>query len=570
MKQKKLKKFLLKGVVLGMCLSPWMTTYAAQQEILWGSSVSEYVPLLKQFSLAQPSSLQKGLRLPQNFNTQKTVVNSLQFASGNTDFANASHDRYNQYYKGIPIWATQVIYHVSAKNETTLTGAILKDIDKDVTDIKGKLSIDQVKKIALGNNSIKTPVTAEKVIFFDPEISTRATLAYHVFYATHTAEGPALPSFIVDANTGKILQEWNALPTIENGMGVGGAVSKKEYVYGQPATGPSLGYLDVTYAASSQCIISNNLFKVYNLKNLAEGTQQGQLGFRTPVSTATENTLNPFRYYCNAANNNDNGWAPVNGGRSPINDVTYFVKQSFNMFNGYGLATPIGNQLPLRVYTHIANYDNAYACDPGCMVGMGVVGPQQLVFGNGFTMFSPLTEGDVVAHEFGHLVTANYSKLVYQNQSGGMNESFSDMTGMAMNAYMRSKGYTWYWNGVDWNTGTSITKNGLPLRYFDEPTKDGVSISNAANFKPGMNTHLSSGVYNKAFYLLSAKTPGWTLDKAYRVMLDANMTRWTPNATYVSAACGVAQAAKSRGYSVEDVKNVFAQVGVIISSSCVL
>lgn len=570
MKEKKRSKWMLKTFALGMCLTPWMSAYAAQQEMLWGNNADSYAALLKNFSLTQPASLQKGLRLPQNLNTQRVVVNTFQFSSGNVDYVNTSHVRYNQYYQGLPVWGAEVIYHVSSKKGTTVTGSILNGIEKDILDVKGKLSLDQIKKIALNNLSIETPVNAEKIIFFDPEISSRAILAYHVTYADHTAEGPALPSYIIDANTGKILQKWDALPTIENGMGVGGVQGKKEFIYDQPTKPSALGYLDVTYVSSSQCIISNNQFIVYNLKNLVEGTQPGQLGFRTPVSTSIENTLYPFRYFCNAANNNDNGWAPVNGGRSPVNDVTYFIKQTFYMLNGYGVSTPVGAGLPVRVYTHLANYDNAYACDALCMQSMRVVGPQQLVFGNGATMFAPLTEGDVVSHEFGHLVTANFSKLAYLNQSGGMNEAFSDMTGMAMNNYMRSKGYTWYWNGTDWTTGSSISKNGLPLRYFDEPTKDNVSISQASNYKDGMNTHLSSGVYNKAFYLLSARTTGWTIDKAYRVMLDANMYRWTSGSTFVSGACGVAQAAASRGYSVQDVKNAFAQVGVIIDAKCVV
>lgn len=568
MKKIKLKKFLLEVFAVGICLSPWMATYAAQQEVLWGAQISDYASLLKNFSLAQPSSVKKRLRLPQNFNAQKVMVNSFEFETGNVDYASNSHVRYNQYYQGIPVWATQVIYHITSNNNTTVTGAVVNGIEKDVTDLKGKMSLDQIKKIAQGKNSVSTSINAEKIIFFDPEISPRAFLAYYVSYATHTSEGPSLPSFIIDANSGKILQEWNALPTIENGQGIGGVQSKREYVYGQSTIPQSLGFLEVAPVAGSQCNISNNLFKVYNLKNLEEGIRPGQLGFRTPVSTVVENSLSPFRYFCTAPNNNDNGYAPVNGGRSPVNDVTYFVKQTFTMLGTLEVTNPIGDKLPLRVYTHIANYDNAYACDAKCMVNMQVVGPQQLVFGNGATLFAPLTEGDVVAHEFAHLVTANFSNLLYQNQSGGMNEAFSDMTGMAINHYLHGKGYRWYWNTTDWTTGLSISKKGKPLRYFDEPTKDGVSISNAANFKTGMNTHLSSGVYNKAFYLLSVKTPGWTIDQAYRVMLDANMTRWTPSATYITGACGVAQAAANRGYAVQDVKNAFAQVGVVIPDTC--
>ena len=95
-----------------------------------------------------------------------------------------------------------------------------------------------------------------------------------------------------------------------------------------------------------------------------------------------------------------------------------------------------------------------------------------------------------------------------------------------------------------------------------------MSISSALNFVPGMNPHLSSGVYNKAIYLLAAKTPGWTVDMAYRVLLDANMYYWTSGTQYADGACGVAQAAQNRGYSAQDVKNAFLQVDVIVPATC--
>ena len=323
-----------------------------------------------------------------------------------------------------------------------------------------------IKKIALGKNVIKTPVVTEKIIYLDQKISKTALLAWHVSYLHETSAGPSMPSYIIDANTGKILKEWDGLPTAssEDGVGPGGTFNRKEYQYGNfQSTRPQLGALGnlyVTHATTSICTINTDLFRVYNLKNQSE--QQ----FSVPVSSMMENTLSPFSYYCSGPNLNDNGYA-TNGGVSPVNDATYFVKQTINMLTTrYGVPAPVGSQLPVRVYTHLADFDNAFACDTVCMAGMGLVGPQQVVFGNGQTLFMPLTEGDVVAHEFGHLVTANFSKLGYSDQTGGINEAFSDMTGMAMNNFMRSTIAPWYWDGADWTTGKSITKSGNPLRLF--------------------------------------------------------------------------------------------------------
>lgn len=329
----------------------------------------------------------------------------------------------------------------------------------------------------------------------------------------------------------------------------------------------SLGKLEVSYSKDS-CTISNDLYRVINLQNKTERS----LPFQLPASTADKKrfSIRPFVYSCTApsyANLNDGGYSPVNDGLSPINDANYFVKQTFNMLmDKYKVATPIGTQLPLRVYTHIANLDNAFACGPICMRESGVVGTQTLVFGNGNAKNdSPLTDGDGVAHELAHLVTEQFSNLTYEGQAGGMNEAFSDITGMAINDYERNTlGFTWYWDGLDWTTGASIAKNGKPMRYFDNPPLDGNSIDNFSKFYRGIDVHFSSGIYNKAFYLLSTSAD-WTVDKAYQIVLNANMNYWTPRSTFKSGGCGVLQAARDRGYPEEEVKNAFKKVGVILT-----
>ena len=133
MKQRKLGKLLLKGITLGVCLSPWTIIYAAQQEMLWGNA-SEYAPVLKNFSLIQSSSVPKGVRLPQNVNAQKNSINTFQFQSGLVDYANRSHVRYNQYYQGIPVWQSQLIYHIGS--QTTVTGSLINGLEKDISNLE--------------------------------------------------------------------------------------------------------------------------------------------------------------------------------------------------------------------------------------------------------------------------------------------------------------------------------------------------------------------------------------------------------------------------------------------------
>ncbi|HHV7595798.1 TPA: peptidase M4 family protein, partial [Legionella pneumophila] len=148
-----------------------------------------------------------------------------------------------------------------------------------------------------------------------------------------------------------------------------------------------------------------------------------------------------------------------------------------------------------------------------------------------------------------------------EGQSGGINESFSDMAAIALLDYL-SKDYPWYWDGEDWTIGREAVKSGQPIRYLDDPAKDGMSIGHASEYTDALDVHITSGVFNKAFYLLAHK-PGWSIQKAFQVMVDANMNYWSPIAYYDFAACGVIQATIDKHWDKTPVIEAFAEVGVV-------
>ncbi|CAH6853822.1 Neutral metalloproteinase (modular protein) [Vibrio chagasii] len=180
-----------------------------------------------------------------------------------------------------------------------------------------------------------------------------------------------------------------------------------------------------------------------------------------------------------------------------------------------------------------------------------------MTFGDGKNTFYPLVDINVSAHEVSHGFTEQNSGLVYRNMSGGINEAFSDIAGEAAEYYLRGN--------VDWIVGSDIFKSEGGLRYFDQPSKDGRSIDHASDYYDGLNVHLSSGVYNRAFYLLANKS-GWDVRKGFEIFTVANQLYWTANSTFDAGACGVAKAAADLGYTVADVEEAFNSVGV--NASC--
>ena len=91
---------------------------------------------------------------------------------------------------------------------------------------------------------------------------------------------------------------------------------------------------------------------------------------------------------------------------------------------------------------------------------------------------------------------------------------------------------------------------------MNNPPQDGRSIDNAASYTASMDVHYSSGVYNKAFYLLATK-PGWNTVNAFKVFARANSLYWTPSSTFNSGACGLQTAATDLGFVVADVTAAF-------------
>ena len=191
---------------------------------------------------------------------------------------------------------------------------------------------------------------------------------------------------------------------------------------------------------------------------------------------------------------------------------------------------------------------------------IGYIIHQQIVIGDGDIRLTAPAQG-TLAHELSHNFTRLNSNLRYFGHSGGINEAFSDMASIALQDYLR-KDYPWYWDGLDWTIGREATINGEPLRYMNEPSRDGESIDNANLYSEDLDVHHTSGIFNKAFYLLANK-PDWSIRKAFQVMVDANIKYWTSGAHFESAACGVIQAAIDRKYEKQGVLEAFAEVGVI-------
>jgi Zn-dependent metalloprotease len=122
-------------------------------------------------------------------------------------------------------------------------------------------------------------------------------------------------------------------------------------------------------------------------------------------------------------------------------------------------------------------------------------------FGDGDNSRSPLTSLDVVAHEFAHGITAANARLIYRNESGALNESFSDIFGAAVEFWATP-------DAADWLIGEDFHIFGGEFRDMENPNSKGHPHTYLGdNWVTGSGdnggVHSNSGVQNYWFYLLS-------------------------------------------------------------------
>lgn len=431
-------------------------------------------------------------------------------------------NRFSQYYHNIPVWGVSIAgTQLKTGEYTDLFGSYLANIELDLKSTEVKLNKADAIEVALSKAAIKSPDLVrnkQASLFIKRGSDKKAHVVYQVSFMIDDETNPSRPYFIIDAQSGKVIDQWEGLTT-RDGFGPGGNQKTGQYYYGTDY--PPMVVTDI-------CEMNSPNVWTFDMKNQTSGEVL-------------------FKFTCP-----ENTYKLTNGAFSPLNDAHFFGNVVFNMYHDWFNAAPLTFKLKMRVH-YATNYENAFWDG------------QQMTFGDGANYFYPLVSLDVSSHEVSHGFTEQNSGLVYSKQPGGINEAFSDIAGEAAEFYNNPNKPEGQRN--DWLVGGTIVKSGTALRYFADPTLDGRSIGNAKDYYDGLDVHYSSGVFNKGFYTLAKKT-GWNTEKAFRAFVLANQVYWNPNSDYIDAACGVNQAAKDLGYSQQDVIDAFNVVGV--SAACIV
>ena len=174
--------------------------------------------------------------------------------------------------------------------------------------------------------------------------------------------------------------------------------------------------------------------------------------------------------------------------------------------------------MPILGLVHYStNYANAFWDGQGHMF-----------FGDGDgQLFTRLTASiDVIGHELTHGVTQYEANLVYQGQSGALNESMSDVFGSLTKQYAKKQTAA----QADWLIGDdivgpalkpalrSLKAPGTANQYDKQPASMDEFVDTAAD---NGGVHINSGIPNHAFYVTATTLGGKAWEKAGRIWYDA-------------------------------------------------
>jgi Zn-dependent metalloprotease len=297
---------------------------------------------------------------------------------------------------------------------------------------------------------------------------------------------------------------------------------------------------------------------------------------RAPRGASAEEPRGPNRTICDANGSERLPGVMVRGeGDRPTGD-----RAADEAYDGLGhthdlfraafeRASVDGANLPLEATVHFGEaYDNAFWDG------------ERMVFGDGDgVVFTRMTASlSVIGHELAHGVTQYSANLVYEGQSGALNESVSDVFG----ALVEQRTFGQNAEEASWLIGHGLFTDaveGSALRSMSAPGtayNDDVlgTDPQPAHMDDYITTrddhggvHLNSGIPNRAFYLTAVALGGFAWERAGRIWYDTligELSTTADFATFASATIDAAAARYGRGSAEEHaVRSAWSTVGVI-------
>jgi Zn-dependent metalloprotease len=296
------------------------------------------------------------------------------------------------------------------------------------------------------------------------------------FYQVETNRGDSRWIHWIDTGSGVILNKFNAL-------------TDSAWGYGTLHSNDNPDVKDLT----SLTTLSSGSYFLLSQDGRQETHNQGSTNrpFLGPIAT-----------------DSDDAWdiiGRVSPGQQALVDAHYYAAvtdaylSSVHSYDWIAEATAANGLTTMEVQAHFfRNYNNAFWNGDYVAFGDGDGGS-----------YAEFTSLDVVGHELAHGVTEFTSNLVYQNESGALNEAFSDIIGTSLEFYAEAAGKEpSALREPDFLIGEDFDLRGDTepgIRNMADPGEDGDPSHYADRYTGSSDNggvHINSGIANHWFYLL--------------------------------------------------------------------
>ncbi len=414
---------------------------------------------------------------------------SLSLKSQHLDESANRHLRFAQHINDIPVWGKEFLLHFNASGEIyQVNGDYLPD--GPIPDAISTIFIDdaiEAVKSHLNANQLDNP-TAE-LIYYSRD-SQQPVLAWRV------EARPALNQwyhYFIDATDGHVIHRINNVH------------SSVEQSSDLDLDGRRVNF---------NSWLSNNIFFMLD-------------------ATFPLNDVTPQYDPINDTPNAKGDTVVIDAGnKASLNDLTYVTSRSAN--SGWdATAVSVMNNTRIVYDYYLENFGRKSLDDDNMNLvsvihfdedwNQAVWNGQMMIYGDGDgRIFNELAKCiDVAAHEMTHGVINHSANLIYENQSGALNESFADVFAALVDT-------------DDWTLGEDCTAASPGyLRNLEDPSNalskqpskfsDYVNLPNTEDGDNG-GVHINSGIPNHAFYLTVKDIGHQSAGKIYYRALTVYLT----------------------------------------------
>jgi thermolysin len=453
-----------------------------------------------------------------------------------TLMAGRRHTRFRQTVHGVPVYGAEVARQTDEKGLTvSIFGSVYEGIDIGTTPA---LSSDRVRTLIAERTGVELGKGREPRLTILP----RGNGTFTLVYTARVTTPEDLTLYFVDAHTGAVIAQRSDAQRQTAAVGAGvGVLGERKKISSSSQAGTFVGFDRLRPPVIETYDMRSNLPRLINILN----------GFTVPTAS-------------DFASDSDNDW--TDGANVDAHVYTgYTYDYYFKRFGRRGLDNA---NIRIQSFTHPVNrsdatevsldtlftfFLNAFYAGDGIMVYGEGLPPNLSLDGQNWNFLSGSL--DVVAHELTHGVTDYSSGLIYEDESGALNEAFSDIMATSVVFFYQQPGSGA--GAADYVIGNDVVTPG-GIRSLRDPLSLGYPDNYRIRFlgeDDNGGVHINAGIASHAFYLAieggTNRTSGLTVQgigaanreqmekifyRAFTQLLPANARFTTARAATLQAA----------------------------------